>query len=217
MEFFKNIYRDYLSVNLSDYKNININLDINMVILGLTIALTVICFLMYKRQTLIEALFKKLKRCEAYGKEKAVTLKSLGLCEKRFRKLLTNRQGNLKPCIVIIGEKKPTYNEYLALEKSAKNKKSKAEINEATPEEVDAETSAEENKEQSDIFEKDGLISCEALFYIPEDKIDLADRILVSNTTTLAKTIISCALILCIGIALIIAMPSILSALNSAL
>ena len=212
MNFIEKIYNNYLKVNLADYKNIGINLDINMVILCLTVCLVIIFILMHKKQTLISTLFKKIKRTEAFGAENAVTLKDLGLSENSFRKLLTDRQGILKSAITIVGEKKLTYEEYISAQKAKKTK------SKTTEHDSDSIT---ENKNESaaeiSILDKDGLLSADAKFYVPSDNENVVDRILESNNATVTKTLISCVIITVVGIALISVMPSLLSAINSAL
>ena len=221
MEFFKNIYEKYLSVNLSDYKNIGIDLDINVLVLGITVAFIVISILMYRRQTVISTLFKKLIRTEAFGENKAVTLAELGLCEKKYRRLVLNREGNLKSCLSVIGEKRQTCEDYLNGENNKKATAKTAEENTSEEESDNRELSAERMKSESpavnNITDGKRLLSLDARFYVPEEKRDLAHRILESNTTTVTKTVISCSVLLVFGIALIFAMPSILSFINSAL
>lgn len=247
MQFLKNFYNKYLTVNLSDYENIKANLDINLVVLAITLALVIACIGIYRHQSLVATLYKKLLRKDVFGKDCAVSLRDLGLADKSFRKLLTERYGNLKNSLLFIGEERPPKEAY------GESNETSSEIAAASPTEEpeNTETEAEERKAEDDvakkneelstasenpestcskaensasksgeavkIYENDGLVSAEAKFYIPEDKKDLANHILATNSTTLPRTLISCALILAVGLTLFFTMPEILSAINSAL
>lgn len=208
MNLFETFYSKYLTINLSDYDNIGISLQINVIVLAMTAGLCIGCIILHMRQSAIYTLFKKLVRIEAYGKENATTLKSLGLSDKRYRQTLTSRYGRLKQAITVIGERKQTYEEYQASLKSRGKEK---------PEESTAEEGATTEAESVSVYENDGLISAEASFYVPEDQQDLAAHILERNSTSIIKTVLSCTLILAIGLTLFFTMPLILSALNSAL
>ena len=223
MDFFKNFYNKYLSVNLADYENIKVNLDINFVVLGVTLALIIACFGLYRHQTQVATLYKKLIRKEAYGTEGATSLKELGLTDKSYRKILTERYGNIKKSLVIAGERRMTYEEYTESFKSKKGGKIIPENETADsakipdiPGEV-LENSTDTETESGHIYENDGMVSTDAKFYIPEDKKDLAYHILSRNGATLPRTLISCGLILAIGLTLFFTMPDILSAINAAL
>ncbi len=256
MQFLKNFYNKYLSVNLSDYENIKVNLDINLVVLAVALALVIASIGIYRHQTLVATLYKKLLRKEVFGKDLAVSLGDLGLADKSFRKLLTERYGNLKNSLLFIGEEGTTKEAYAESNETSSEIATSplSEVSENPEPEVAAERAESDEDEVKDekagdgaaevlstasenpeftsretdnnaaksgaavkIYENDGLVSADAKFYIPEDKKDLANHILATNNSTLPRTLISCALILAVGLTLFFTMPEILSAINSAL
>lgn len=212
MSFFKNIYSKYLSINLSDYENIKINLDINIVVLSLTLILCASCFILYHKQALTTTILKRMIRQDVFGLDNAASLCSLGLTDKSFRKALTTRYGYMKQAIVIDGERNEAQSQGKQIKESSDNDEGEAEQGS----EYISKTS-DSNDAMPDIYGRDGLISKDARIYIPSDRKDLAAHILETHSTSIMKTVFSCALILTVGLTLFFTMPYILSAINTAL
>ena len=112
--------KEYLSVNLKDYENININFEINKFILLCALALCVISFFVnYKRGLLVNTV-KQLLRHNATDEESAKTLEELGLADSRGIRKAIFTSTQLRRMISIIGENRPTYEEYVAAQKDKK-------------------------------------------------------------------------------------------------
>lgn len=105
MEFLIKFYEDYLCINLSDYKNIGLSFEINKLITILAIGLLIAAFGIYKHQSNMHMLLKKLARLESFDASSAKSLEELNLAtSKSIRRLATNREGALRRCILIAPE-----------------------------------------------------------------------------------------------------------------
>lgn len=105
MNFFKSFYDKYLDINLLDFEHIGFNLEINKVILFLAIALCIAFVGLYRHQTYVSHLLRRMLKLDAFGESKARSLRELKLSEsKAIRRLVTNREGYLKRCLFYVGE-----------------------------------------------------------------------------------------------------------------
>ena len=87
--------KEYLSVNLNDYKNIGINFEINKFILFCAIALCVVAFYVNYKRSLMVNTVKQLLRKNAIDEESAKTLVELKLDSSRGIKkaIFTSSEG----------------------------------------------------------------------------------------------------------------------------
>ena len=109
-------YQKYLLINLKDYDNIGIDLEITKVLLAFVIALLFTVVAINLIRASMHALIKKLIRREAFSEDSALTLSELELDKFRIRMLLKS-SGQLSKIVSRAGEKKYTYEEYVALSK----------------------------------------------------------------------------------------------------
>ncbi|MBQ7387155.1 MAG: hypothetical protein IJW03_03200 [Clostridia bacterium] len=112
MEF----YEKYFSINLSDYQNIGIDLEINKLLFAFLLAtITAIIAINYIRGTMYQTV-KALMRHGADCEENAKTLRELGLDRPRVRNALKSN-SQLKRIVDIAGRVRYTYEEYIKLSK----------------------------------------------------------------------------------------------------
>ena len=112
--------KEYLSVNLNDYENIGTNFEINKFILICAIALCVVAFYVNYRRALMVNIVKQLLRKNAINEENAKTLEELNLDSSRGIKKAIFASSQLRRLICIVGENRPTYDEYVAAQKEKK-------------------------------------------------------------------------------------------------
>ena len=112
--------KEYLSLNLNDYENININFEINKFILFCAIALCVVAFYVNYKRSLMVNIVKQLLRKNAIDEESAKTLVELKLDSSRGIKKAIFTSSQLRRLISIVGESRPTYEEYVAAQKAKK-------------------------------------------------------------------------------------------------
>lgn len=115
--------KGYFSINLNEYENININLEINkvLVITFAVFAVFVIFFNVYRGN--IRTLTFQLVRHGAINENEAKTLAELGLTKKKVLKLLLTGDTLLTKVVARIGEKRYTPEEYKTLSKEEKEDK----------------------------------------------------------------------------------------------
>lgn len=116
MEFY-NFIRAYFLVNLNDYPNIGIDLEITKVLFCFTIGLIVTTIVVSYIKIQINTLIKKLIRYEATEEENAKDLEKLGMkpIEARVAFLAKSRISKI---IYYKGQKEYTYEEYSKLIKT---------------------------------------------------------------------------------------------------
>ena len=114
------VIKEYLSVNLDDYENIGINFEINKFILLCAMTLCVFSFFINYKRSLIADTVKQLLRHNATDEESAKTLSELGLADSRGIKKAIFTSSQLRRMITVIGEVRPTYEEYVAAQKEKK-------------------------------------------------------------------------------------------------
>ena len=206
-----------LSVNLNEYSNINIDLEINKILFFLAIFLSLGAVGLFLHGRKVALLFKRMIRLEVFNKDRAKSRSDLGLGDNRaIRRLVTNREGYLKRCIKILALE--DYNE--AVSTAPGEQKDDAAADVASSDEGGAVVTAKSDSSSAELGEvilSDGLISPDARIYIPEESRDFALKILNNDSGSVSKLIISCALIVGICAALIFLMSDILSLLNSLL
>ena len=117
------VFKRCFSVNLNEYENINIDLEINkaVVIASVVFALFVVFFNTYRAG--IRTMVHQLIRHGARSEESAKTLSELGLKDNRIIKPLLMGDTLLTKVVGRVGEKRYTYDEYKKLSKAEKEDK----------------------------------------------------------------------------------------------
>ena len=117
--------KEYMSINLKDYENIAIDFEINKFLILVAIGLCAVAFVVnYKRSLMIETI-KQLIRHGATSEEEARSLGELGLGSSRGIRKAVTTDSQLRRMIAIVGESRPTYEEYVAEMKQKKKKPEK--------------------------------------------------------------------------------------------
>ena len=116
------IFKDCFSVNLNEYDNFNVSLEINKVILIAFAALIIgiILFNFYRRN--IKLAVSQLIRHGAKSEDKAKTLGEIGLGNVTPIKRMLLGENLLTRIVARVGERRYEYDEYKALTKEEKEK-----------------------------------------------------------------------------------------------
>lgn len=203
MDLIKDFYNDFICLNLKDYKNIGIDVEINKLILLFFGALIIGCIIVSINQMNLTLLIRKLMKIEAYTEESAKTLSELGLADNAGIKSLVNKNdGRISKIIAVVGIKRQTYEEYMEAERKRK------EARRLPP---------AERKAVLDSLSVGEIDASNAKIYIPEDKKEYASYVYSSGNGSVVKTVLSCTLILVVAVAIILLMPTLLSLLNNIL
>ena len=116
MDFFTK----YIEINLKDYKNIGLDLEINKILLFITLGIIIASVLVNYNRSLISTLIKKLVRHKAYDEASAKTLAELGLVTSRGTRRLVENNSRVGKLVCFVGEEKLTYEEYIERQKQKK-------------------------------------------------------------------------------------------------
>ena len=109
---FKEFYDSFICLNLKQYKNLDVDFEINkFLIIALIGIIAAIIIINYIRSSMYLTV-NKLIRHEAFGEQNAKTITELGINLKRVKRCLTSG-SQLKTIISRVGEKKLTYEEYI--------------------------------------------------------------------------------------------------------
>lgn len=187
--FMFKVLKECLSINLNEYENININLEINKVILAAcgVFIIFIILFDVYRMG--IRSMVNQLIRHGAKDEESAKSLKELGLEGTRIIrviKMMLARDNLLTKVVARSGEKKYSYEEYKALSKEEREENEKIDFSTAT-------------------------------FYVKEEQSSLVSGIVEKYGTSVQRTALSCSFVVLMGICLVACMPGILNVLNNIL
>ena len=117
----KDIYEKYFLLNLKDYPNIGINLEINKLVIAFTIGIVVASLLINFHRSYTYLTVKRLLRHGALDQANAKTLDELGINVPSVRFALS-RSGQLTKMVRRVGEPHYTYEEYVK-ELKKRNKK----------------------------------------------------------------------------------------------
>ena len=123
-------YQKYFLVNLNDYSNIGVDLEISKVLFYFLIGIIVATAIINYRRSAMITMIKKLLRHEIYSEDDAKTLTELNINNFGTR-LALNGKGRLSGIVKRAGEKEYTYEEYSALIKSKNFKEEKINFEEA--------------------------------------------------------------------------------------
>lgn len=112
--------KEYLSLNLKDYENIGIDFEINKFLILVGLALCVASFVISRKRSLISEMIKQLFRHNSTSEQNAKTLKELGLIDSRGIKRSLSADSQLRKMVSFVGERKLSYEEFVALSKEKK-------------------------------------------------------------------------------------------------
>ena len=118
------ILKKYFSINLNDYQNIGIDLEINKLLLAFTVGVIIAALAINFNQTGINLVVKRLLRKNALGVDSAITLGEMRIDGWRTRLLLSS-SDRLKKLVGRVGEREYTYEEFVRLNKEKKYKEEK--------------------------------------------------------------------------------------------
>lgn len=111
----------HVFLNFKDYKNLNFNFPIGIILILFMIAFPIAVFFINNKRNTISFAMKQLVRHEAFDEESAKSLSALRLSNvKSFKKMLTS-SGQLSSMIKIVGYEKPSYEDYIKAKKEKKN------------------------------------------------------------------------------------------------
>ena len=125
------LLKEFFLLNFKDYENLGWNFPVTIVLFGVLLAVIAATIIINYRRTKIENIIRALTRRGATSEDGAKTLGELGLNTHVFRRLLSV-DGQLTKIVGRRGEKKYTYEEYLALTKSSKYREEKINFDEAS-------------------------------------------------------------------------------------
>ena len=126
----KDIYEKYFLLNLKDYPNIGINLEINALVLAFTVGVVIASLLINYHRGYTYLAAKRLLRHGALDEKNAKTLGELGINTASVRFALS-RRGHLSKMVRRVGEPHYTYEEYVAKMKSRDKKDEKIDFSTA--------------------------------------------------------------------------------------
>ena len=117
-------YHKYIELNLKDYPNIGIDLEINKLLFFVFLALIAASVFASYIQASIALMVKKLLRTSSFSEESSKTLADLGLDKHKTLKFaLTRATGSAALIIREAGKRTPTYEEYIDIERREKELK----------------------------------------------------------------------------------------------
>ena len=122
-------YQKYFLINLNDYSNIGIDLEINKLLFIVTLAIILATLAISLIRSTMHIALKRMVRKEALSEDSAMTLDELGINSLALRLALSN-DGILTKIIGRAGEKQYTYEEYIEYSKK-KHKKEKTDFKSA--------------------------------------------------------------------------------------
>lgn len=201
----KKYINDYLSVNLADYENIGVNFEISKFLLIVLIGLCISFFVIDWHRGYMLLTVKKLFRHEALDEASAKTLGELGLDRSFSVRWALSHETRLSKIVKRVGEIEYTYEEYVELEKSLKNrKKNKAEAAK-NADEVDTRTQGEK------------WDFATARFYVNPKRISEAREIEQNYSASVIKTSLFSLMFVIIFVGITLIMPELLSFINSSI
>ena len=184
---FEKIFYDFFLINLNEYPNINIDLEINVLLFFISLAICASAFAITIYRATLQRAIKQLTRLGATDEDSARTIKDLGLEKSFILKMALSRRGRLTRIIGRAGEKTYTYEEYVELSRT------KGGIKE---EKIDFET---------------------AEFYIRPESNDDAKNIIENYGTSMLRTSLYCVLVIAVYICVALVMPEVLTLINNLL
>ena len=184
---FEKIFYDFFLINLNEYSNINIDLEINVLLFFISLAICASAFAVTLYRATLQQAIKRLTRFSASDEESARTLGDLGLEKSVLLKMALSRRGRLTRIIGRVGERSYTYEEYVELSRTKGGLKD---------EKIDFET---------------------AEFYIRPESVDDAKNIIENYGTSMLRTSLYCVLVIAVYICVALVMPEVLTLINNLL
>lgn len=185
----KKYIEDYLSVNLADYENIGIDLEISKLLLLVLVGLCISFFVIDWHRGYMLLAMKKLFRHEALDEASAKTLEELGLSRSRSVKWALTHETRLSKIVKWVGKPEYTYEEYVELMKQKRKNREK------------------EETERPDL--------ATAKFYICTERLDEAREIEQNYSSSVVKTALFSLMFVIIFVGITLIMPELLSFINS--
>ena len=126
-----NSIKDFFFLNLNQYENFAINFPIGMLLIAMTAVLCASTFIINYQKYYTLVILKQLTRHKATDEKSAKTLAELRL-EKSFGlKYSLERSNSLKSMVKRVGEKTPTYEEFIENSKKKGYKEEKIDFESA--------------------------------------------------------------------------------------
>ena len=187
----KKYFEDYLSVNLADYENIGINLEISKLLILVLVGLCISFFVIDWHRGYMQLAVKKLFRHEAESEDSAKTLDELGLSKSRSVKWALSHDTRLSKIVKRVGAPEYTYEEYVAL--------------------------MQQKKKSGEPLWDEKIDFSAAKFYIDQRRVTEARGIAENYTSSPLKTALFSLLFIIIFISLTLIMLDVLFFINSIL
>ena len=125
------ILKKHFSVNLNDYSNINVDLEINKVVLGAFIALIAGVIVLNVYRGNIRLVIMQLMRHNAKDEESAKTLCELGLDKSHAVKKALSKRNVLTRTVTMVGAVEYDYETYKGMSKEARAESEKIDFDSA--------------------------------------------------------------------------------------
>ena len=214
-QWFTTLNEDYLSINLKDYPNINIDLPIVKLLLCAALAMIIAMIIISYSKKNMYTVVKQLMRHGALSEDKAKTLFELKLADSAAIKRAVISSSQVKSIVAIAGENQMSYEEYVARRQEKRAARKAAVRNESEGgfvgfvKRVWGAVRGFFSHEDEIL---DAPIDLEAArFYIKEEGAARASRIYNGSEITVLRTILGCLLIALVSICITLAMPELLS------
>jgi hypothetical protein len=120
---FANFYRDYFSLNLKDYSNINIDLEINKIIFFIFIGIMIATVVLNYRRYCMIVLIKRLLRYDATDITNAKSISELGI--KKHHAKCAMSTGRMSKIVYSTERREYTYDQYSQMIKQGKGREEK--------------------------------------------------------------------------------------------
>ena len=195
-----NFYEKYFLINLKDYSNIGLDLEINKILFCILVGAVLAIAIIGYRKVGICRVLKSLLRHESRDEESAKTLDELKINSLCVRIALSATEGRLAKIISRVGATSYTYEQYIASIKKNKSKPSDGETGGAV-------------KDAQIIDDKIDFST--ARFFISADKTEEAKSVYDRSDSPTLHTVLTCVLLVSLYICLLFAMPGILELVNS--
>ena len=119
------VLKNYFKINLSDYENIGISLEINKAVLVAFVALIVGIVLLNRSRGVTRLVVMQLTRHGATSEDKAKTISELGLAESRAVKKLLSGRNVLTRTVARCNATEYDYETYRKMDKKARDEAEK--------------------------------------------------------------------------------------------
>ena len=177
----------YFDINLSDYPAFGFDFNISLLLFGIFAGICAAIVVVTMRKCASTAALRQLLRHEAIGEGEAKSLSEIGLAENKSASRAFSRDKMLRRYVKLVGEAQISYEEYMAMSKAERQSYDKGR-------EIDP---------------------MESRFFIPEESADRALLAVQSDTSSPFTAALLCLVMLAAFVGFSMAMPSILSFLET--